>query len=315
MYTNSTNRRPSIRYKGFTIALVVTFLLILFFSYNSHNNLVLAQSSSTDSQDIDIKEIVYGTDSELERSSRRPKLLHIKKGEYVYKIFTVETDIYKILDQYKIYLDGEYRIILSSEYVTNGSLVRVIKTESVIEEIVSDIPFDVNVIKTDKYLKGEEYITQEGVLGIKKERVLNYYEDGLLIESALLSEDIAREPVTKILEVGTSLYSLAGIDAKGYNCDYWYSVVDSGPYNEEERRWLKSIMYCESGCNAESNKGTYKGLFQWSPTTWRKQFSENIFDGHAQIKNTISKYRAGESTRKSQWPACHAKYVRTYGSN
>jgi hypothetical protein len=314
MYTNSTNRRSSFRYKGFTIALIVSFLLILFFSYNSHN-LVLAQSGDTNSQDVDIKEIVYGTDSELERSSRRPKLLHIKKGEYVYKIFTVETDIYKILDQYKIYLDGEYRIILSSEYVTNGSLVRVIKTESVIEEIVSDIPFDVNIIKTDKYLKGEEYIAQEGVLGIKKERVLSYYEDGLLIESTLLSENITREPVAKVLEVGTSLYSLTGIDPKGYNCDYWYSVVDSGPYSDEERRWLKFIMYCESGCNAESNKGSYKGLFQWSPTSWSKQFAENIFDGHAQIRNTISKYRAGESTRSNQWPACHARYVRTYGTN
>ena len=313
MDTNSTNRRSSLRYKGFTIALIVNFLLILLLSSNSHN-LVLANSTDLDTKNVEIKDLIYGTNSALERSSRRPKLLHIKKGEYVYKIFTVETDIYKILDQYKIYLDGEYKIILSSEYVTNGSLVRVIKTESVIEEIVSDIPFDVNIIKTNKYIKGEEHITQEGVLGIKKERFLTYYEDGVLVESTLLSEDITREPVTKILEVGTSLYSLVGIDPKGYNCDYWYSVVDSGPYSDEERRWLKFIMYCESGCNAESNKSSYKGLFQWSPLWWSKQFSENIFDGHAQIKNTISKYRAGESTRKSQWPACHAKYVRTYGN-
>lgn len=78
MYTNSTNRRSSLRYKGFTIALIVNFLLILLLSLNS-NNLVLAQSGNTDSQSVDIKEIIYGTDSKLERSSRRPKLLYIKK--------------------------------------------------------------------------------------------------------------------------------------------------------------------------------------------------------------------------------------------
>jgi len=293
----------------FTTVLLITIGLLL-----AANNIVLAEGNE-DNVQYNIKDMVFRTDTQLERSSRRPKLVHIKKGDYVYSIFTVETDIYKILDEFQITLSGQERVIISTQYITNGSLVRVIKTETIIGEVEEEIPFATKTIKTDKYLKGEEYISQEGVLGIKKQKVISYYEDGVLIESRILAERTVREPVTKVLEIGTSMYSLAGIDPKGYNCEYWYQVVDTGPYTEEEKRWLKFIMYCESGCNAESNKSSYKGLFQWSPYWWSKQFKENIFDGHAQIRHTIVKYRAGESTRLSQWPACHAKYNRTYVVN
>lgn len=296
-----------------TIAMMVVLLLFILFTFGYHG-IALAQEDTEIQTDVDIKELIFGTDTQLERGSRRPKLIHIKKGEYVYSVFTLETDIYKILKDFRINIDGEEKVIVSTENIKNGSLVRVIKVESVIEEVEIEIPFEKEVIKTDKYLKGETYIAQEGVLGIKTQRVLTYYEDGVLVEKKILGEQISRVPVKQVVEEGTSLYSLAGIDPKGYNCDYWYSVVDSGPYSQEEKRWMKFIMYCESGCNAESNKGTYKGLFQWSPFWWSKQFSENIFDGHAQIRNTIGKYRAGESTRANQWPACHARYVSTYGN-
>lgn len=300
--------------RKYLAALLTTVLLITIGLIFAANNIILAEEKQVNTQ-YDIKDMVFRIDAQLERSSRRPKLVHIKKGDYVYSIFTVETDIYKILDEFQINLSGQERVIISTQYITNGSLVRVIKTETVIEEIEEEIPFTTKIIKTDKYLKGEEYVSQEGVLGMKKKKIISYYEDGVLIESKILSERIVKEPTVRILEVGTSMYSLAGIDPKGYNCEYWYQVVDTGPYTEEEKRWLKFIMYCESGCNAESNKSAYKGLFQWSPYWWSKQFQENIFDGHAQIKHTVAKYRAGESTRLSQWPACHTKYNRTYGIN
>jgi len=301
--------------KTLTTTLTLLLFLLLSFLVVGSNTIVLAQEESYIDEGVDIKDLVFGTNMELERGSRRPKLVHIKKGEYVYNVFTLETNIYKILEEFQIPIDGEERVIVSTEYVKNGSLVRVIKTKSVIEDIQIEIPFESEVIKTDKYLKGEIYTAQEGVLGVRTQKVLNYYEDGVLVEKKILADRIVKSPVKEILEEGTSLYSLAGIDPKGYNCDYWYHVVDTGPYTPEEKRWLKFIMYCESGCNAESNKGSYKGLFQWSPFWWSKQFSENIFDGHAQIRNTIAKYRTGEKTRASQWPACHAKYVSTYGVN
>ena len=181
--------------------------------------------------------------------------------------------------------------------------------------MLEEIPFEKEIIENPQLLKGEEKVIQEGKNGIKKLVYFNTYEDNALVKSELIDEIIIKKPIKEIKEIGTSMYSLNNIEKKGYNCPFWYSVVDSGPYTQEEKDWLKFMMYCESGCNAESNKSNYKGLFQWSPYWWNKQFDENIFDGYAQIKHTVEKYRAGEATRSSQWPRCNAKYLKATGGN
>jgi hypothetical protein len=73
-------------------------------------------------------------------------------------------------------------------------------------------------------------------------------------------------------------------------------------------------MYCESGCNAESDKhDVYKGLFQWNPKSWNAYYpKDNIYDGYAQIENTIDKIRRGVSL-SAYWPACYKQYVQKFG--
>ncbi len=279
------------------------FLLLLI---NKSYTLVYAQVE----QDKALPTFIYELDQKKERVSQGPKVITIKRGNEVFNIFTTLTDTKEILAQNGISLEKNDSIVLNTKYPIDGSILSIIKTEVLLVENIVDIPYETEIIKTSTLFEGERETVQEGVLGVKAETLLYYYEDGVLVKTELIEEDIQKEPVSAVVKVGTSWYSLEGITRRGYNCPYWYSVVDSGPYSTEEKRWLKFIMYCESGCNAESNKGTYKGLFQWSPYWWRKQFSENIFDGHAQLKHTIAKYRAGESTRANQWPACHAKYNR-----
>jgi len=290
------------------LMLILLGLFLLLIANKSHT-LVYADTKA----DTPIKELtnlIYDLDSPKERVSQGPKVITVRRGDSVFKIFTTLTDIQDILKQNDIYLESNDSVVLNTKYPVDGTIISVIKTETFLVENDVDIPYVTQVIKTSELFEGERETLQKGVLGLKTEKFLHYYEDGVLIKSELIEENVHSEPVSEIVKVGTSWYSLEGITIRGYNCPYWYSVVDSGPYSAEEKRWLKYIMYCESGCNAESNKSTYKGLFQWSPYWWRRQFSENIFDGHAQLKHTIAKYRAGESTRANQWPACHTKYNR-----
>jgi len=294
--------------------LMVVLGVFLFFLIIKSDELVFA-SQPLIPIDGDIREALFLPDPLQEKVSYGPKLITIQRGDTAFNTLTTLSNVYDILRENSIKLDKNDYVYLNTEYVINGSVIKIVRTTNTIFEMLEEIPFEKEVIENPQLLKGEEKIIQEGKSGIKKQVYFNTYEDNVLVKSELIDEIIMKKPVKEIKEIGTSMYSLNNIEKKGYNCPFWYSVVDSGPYTQEEKDWLKFMMYCESGCNAESNKSNYKGLFQWSPYWWNKQFDENIFDGYAQIKHTVEKYRAGEATRSSQWPGCNAKYLKAIAEN
>ncbi len=294
--------------------LIVALGVFSFFLIIKSDELVFA-SQPLIPIDGKIREALFLPDPLQEKASYGPKLITIQRGGTAFNTLTTLSNVYDILRESSIELNKNDYVYLNTEYVINGSVIKIVKTTNTIFEMLEEIPFEKEVIENPQLLKGEEKIIQEGKSGIKKQVYFNTYEDNVLVKSELIDEIIIKKPIKEIKEIGTSMYSLNNIEKKGYNCPFWYSVVDSGPYTQEEKDWLKFMMYCESGCNAESNKSNYKGLFQWSPYWWNKQFDENIFDGYAQIKHTVEKYRAGEATRSSQWPTCNAKYLKAIGEN
>jgi len=298
----------------FTFLLPVIFGVFSFILIIKSNELVFADQPQT-LTDSQIREVLFLPDMVKERMSYGPKVITIQRGDYIFNTLTSRSNVYDILRENDIKLDSNDYVYINTEYIINGSIIKIIKTTSTIFEMLKEVPFEKEVIENPKLVKGEENIIQEGKNGIVKEVYLNTYEDNILVKSELIDEIKLKEPIKEIQEIGTAMYSLDDIEERGYDCDFWYSVVDAGPYTQEEKDWLKFVMYCESGCNAESNKKNYKGLFQWSSYWWNKQFDENIFDGYAQIKHTVEKYRAGESTRNNQWPSCNSKYLEATGRN
>jgi len=294
--------------------LIVALGVFSFFLIIKSDELVFA-SQPLIPIDGKIREALFLPDPLQEKASYGPKLITIQRGGTAFNTLTTLSNVYDILRENNIELNKNDYVYLNTEYVINGSVIKIVRTSNTIFEMLEEIPFEKEVVENSQLLKGEEKVIQEGKNGIKKQVYFNTYEDNVLVKSELIDEIIIKKPIKEIKEVGTSMYSLNNIEKKGYNCPFWYSVVDSGPYTQEEKDWLKFMMYCESGCNAESNKSNYKGLFQWSPYWWNKQFDENIFDGYAQIKHTVEKYRAGEATRSSQWPRCNAKYLKATGGN
>ena len=294
--------------------LIVALGVFSFFLIIKSDELVFA-SQPLIPIDGKIREALFLPDPLQEKASYGPKLITIQRGDTVFNTLTTLSNVYDILRENNIELNKNDYVYLNTEYVINGSIIKIVRTSNTIFEMLEKIPFEKEVVENSQLLKGEEKVIQEGKNGIKKQVYFNTYEDNVLVKSELIDEIIIKKPIKELKEVGTSMYSLSNIEKKEYNCPFWYSVVDSGPYTQEEKDWLKFIMYCESGCNAESNKSNYKGLFQWSPYWWNKQFDENIFDGYAQIKHTVEKYRAGEATRSNQWPRCNAKYLKATGGN
>lgn len=262
-----------------------------------------------------INEIVFQFDTQEIKNIYDLNLVTVVINGKAQKVLTNRTDINRLLEDLGVVLDNSKKILSTTENVQNGSVVRVITVGTVVEELNIDIPFRVEKVNSKDIPYGETETVQEGVVGVRTKNIKMVYEDGKLVSEEVLSEAITREPVEKILKVGVLRYSPSDLDVRyGYNCPHWYSVVDEGNYTENEKKWLKFVMYCESGCNAENNRhSVYKGLFQWNPRSWDAYYrKDNIFDGYAQIRNTVDKIRRGVNLY-AFWPSCHRKYVATYG--
>jgi hypothetical protein len=292
-----------------TICLLVSLPVTIFGAKNTYIH-------AYEESDIpNVSEIVFKFNSEEIKNVYDLNLVTVIVNGSTQRVLTNRIDINRLLEDLGIVVNNNKKIISTTDTVQNGSVIRVITVGTIVEEENIEIPFRTEEIATKEIPYGEKKTVQEGVLGVRTKEIKRTYEDGVLVLEEILSESVTREAVDAIVKIGVLKYSPSDLDKQyGYNCSHWYSVVDQSNYTEQEKQWLKFVMECESGCNAESNKNsTYKGLFQWNPRYWDIFFpSDNIFDGYAQIKNTIWKVRDGAKLNV-YWPNCHRKYVAKYG--
>lgn len=263
----------------------------------------------------DVKEIIFKESSQEIQNIYDLNLVTIIVNGIPKRVLTNRVDVQRLLADIGVIVDNNKKIVSTTETVQDNTIVRVITIGTVIEEQKIEVPYKTESINTKEIPYGETRVTQKGVLGVRTKEIEKVYEDGVLVSESILNEEIVREPVKEVVEVGVLQYKVEDLDTRyGYNCNHWYEVVDQADYTEQEKQWLKFVMYCESGCNAENNKhSTYKGLFQWNPRYWNTFFpKDNIFDGYAQIANTVTKVRQGVNM-SSYWPSCHSKYVSKYG--
>lgn len=214
---------------------------------------------------------------------------------------------YPVSTKNKVYSTSPADKLYTNSYI-------LVKTySSLISDVTVHIPYDTVTKGTSLCERLSEKVTeQKGVLGVKTQRIEKLYLGDKFITEKLLEETIIKPPVTEVIAVTGANHTPTSVTQLSSNCDYWYGVVNALDATEEEKEWLRFTMKWESGCNAESNKSKYKGLYQWEPCLWYKLYpNDNIFDGHAQIRNTLSKVRAGGHP-KYMWPAVYEKYLKSH---
>ena len=74
--------------------------------------------------------------------------------------------------------------------------------EQVVEE--REVEFETTYTDTATLPKGEELLTQEGVLGKDKLTVVKTFENGEFVEEIILSREVIEAPVPKLINMGTS---------------------------------------------------------------------------------------------------------------
>ena len=260
-----------------------------------------------------IREVAYNIDTQQAKEKMDHKIVTISKEEDIKThITTADTPIHALLElDYSV---SNRNTVVSTSPISrlmDGSYIKIKTFYTTIEDIETEIPY-ATIITGDTLCEriSEQYVEQQGVLGVKTTTLKKVYEDSELVLEEVLNEEVNTEPRPEIIIVKGPDDTPDEVPQRGYNCEFWRAYVDTVNATAKEKEWLKYIMFCESGCNAESNKGYYKGLFQWDPCYWYKQFpDDNIFDGVAQIEHTLEKIRAGAHT---MWPACNKRYNATH---
>lgn len=173
--------------------------------------------------------------------------------------------------------------------VTDGMVIRVTRVDGkrVSEDI--EIPFGTERKADSSMFKGETKTLRAGRVGVIHKTYLLTYTNGKLSGRRIATSVRTANPVTKVVAYGTKsrpTYAKSVGSADGLN-------------------W-GALARCESGGNprAVSSGGTYRGLYQFSLSTWRGVGgSGDPIDASASEQTYRAKLlykRAG----RSPWPHC-----------
>lgn len=260
---------------------------------------------------------VYGVSSEEALGDSSIKFVTVNYDGEVKKFFSRSQSPVTALIDSGYSVSNRNRIVSTSpiSHLYDGTYIQVYTYKTTIDEVLLEIPYE-TILSGEVLCKSlaQEITEQEGVLGVMSQKIKRTYKGDILVAEEIVDETIEREPRPQIIVIRGPQDLPDSVPQRGYDCNYWESYIDSNVNaTTEEKTWLEFIMYCESGCNAESNKSFYKGLFQWNPCLWYKQYpNDNIFDGEAQIKRTLQKLREGTNPNQ-MWPTCHMRYKNAYG--
>jgi len=267
---------------------------------------------------FDFPKLAFGIDSQKAQDELTVKMISVNNDGDIKSFMTKANTPIDALVENGYSVSNMNKVITTAPLtrLTNHAYIILQTYRTTIEQITISIPYE-------KLAEGEtlcqnlskEVVEQAGVLGIETQTIKKTYEGKDLVATEITDQEVLRAPINEIIILQGPDDSPNQVPQIGYNCSYWDNVIDNEiSATVGEKSWLEFAMMKESGCNAESNSGYYKGLLQWDPCIWYEQFpNDNIFDGRAQINHSLAKLRAGADPSK-MWPAVYKLYIAQYGS-
>ncbi|HEX7187441.1 MAG TPA: ubiquitin-like domain-containing protein [Actinomycetes bacterium] len=148
------------------------------------------------------------------------------------------------------------------------------------------IRFETVERKTNDLFEGTTKVLKAGKVGIRVKRYVETYLDGKLDSRKLVSNRVAKKPVTQVVLVGTKPVPQNTPTADGLN---WAALAD-----------------CESGGNpqAVNSAGPYYGLYQFLESTWHSVGGTGIPTQHSASEQTYRAQILYNRSGAGQWPVC-----------
>ncbi|MFF9914441.1 ubiquitin-like domain-containing protein [Streptomyces sp. NPDC013457] len=163
------------------------------------------------------------------------------------------------------------------------TVLRITGTRQIREE---PIPYAVERSRDPELFAGMEVVERQGVQGVRRVTYSLRTVNGVRQKPRKTGEEIVREPVSRKVRVGTRPLptSVAGADG-----------LDWG-----------SLAACESGGrpNAVDPSGTYGGLYQFDPGTWRSLGGSGVAQNAPASEQTYRAKKLYVQRGASPWPHC-----------
>lgn len=178
---------------------------------------------------------------------------------------------------------NRHRLNIQSIISENADMDRV--KEQVTEE--RDIEFETKYNNNPTLPKNEEIITQEGSLGKENVTAVKTYEGGNVVEEIILSKEKLVEPISKLVDVGTSEF-LAKHKVHIGDTMYFVDTVK-----------LKETADASATDVAEIKKYLDVKLLELPNEEWCKVSFDNI-EGYVKTSNLTSSYTTPNITEKNR---------------
>lgn len=191
-----------------------------------------------------------------------------------------KTDTSTDVSEYEL---NRHSLNMQSIISENAGMDRV--KEQVVEE--REVEFETTYHETPTLPKGEEVVTQEGVLGKDKVTAVKTYENGNFVEEIILAKEKLEEPTLKIINLGTSEFLAKH---KVHIGDTMYFVENSN---------IKKSADDSSEDVAEVNKSIDVTLLDLPSEEWCKVSFDGI-EGYMKTSNLTSSYTTPNIVEKNR---------------
>lgn len=235
MKSIKTNRKIAITIYTVITMLVTTAVAIGVYDFSKTGTIIIDEEkreiqtkSSTveellQEQNIVLKEDDYISEqletelkNEFNIEIRRslPVVLNFKDKEL--KINTTEKTVKDLLNSLSIFYDENDKITPEIDTKIAADMqITVIEFEEKIQTVEEEIDFKVQTSNNSKLESGKTLVVQEGIKGLRSNKVKQTYENGKLIKTEIIETTVVREPVSKIVQQGTKVAKVAAVASRG----------------------------------------------------------------------------------------------------
>ncbi|MFG3497886.1 ubiquitin-like domain-containing protein [Streptomyces sp. NPDC047928] len=179
-----------------------------------------------------------------------------------------------------------------SSFPRDGQTVTVLRITGTREVRDEHIPYATERVDDATLFKGTEVVAQQGRHGARRVTYELRTVNGVRQKPRRTREEVVREPVTQIVKVGTRPLPSSVAGADGLN---WGALAQ-----------------CESGGrpDAVDPSGTYGGLYQFDPGTWRALGGSGRAQDAPATEQTYRAKKLYVQRGASPWPHCGRRLYR-----